>query len=108
MLRKVSNFIGTTTPDPNTHQSRTTIDQEKSTKLAEYGIPTTLEDCFSCEDPCDDDDNEEGGGGGGGRIDEVFGGWKKGLIDTDWDSELLGSANPAPRNVSAVSLSTTA
>jgi hypothetical protein len=72
--------------DPNTHAGRTAVEHDLAHALRAHGVPTTDEDCFACNAACQDD---------GPQYDDYPRGF-----DVDWSSDLLGSANPAPRNAS--------
>jgi hypothetical protein len=75
--------------EPNSHAGRVKAERDLAQALRERGIPTSEEDCFTCDVKCDDDEEH----------DTKYEGYPRGF-DVDWDTDLLGSANPAPRNVS--------
>lgn len=77
--------------DPNTHAGRVAVERDLANALREQGVPTTEEDCFACDASCDDDE----------QVGAQYETYPRGF-DVDWDSDLLGSANPAPRNVSLI------
>lgn len=104
MFRKVSDaFASLSTPasqattragtptDTPIHVQRRADELELAKKLNANGIPASLEDCRTCEDPCED--GEEGAG----QI--VHASYPRGF-DVDWESELLGSAKSSQRTVS--------
>jgi hypothetical protein len=74
--------------NPNTHAGRAVEERSLAQALQKQGIPTSQDDCFACDIDCEDDEH-----------DTKYEGYPRGF-DVDWDSDLLGSANPAPRNVS--------
>ena len=75
--------------DPNTHAGRVDVERDLARALREQGVPTTEEDCFACDADCDEDEH----------VGAQYESYPRGF-DVDWDSDLLGSANPAPRNAS--------
>jgi hypothetical protein len=78
----------------NTHQARAKVERQLADDLARFGVPMSTEDCSGC------DDHEEGceESDGAGHVTHVQ--YPRGF-DVDWDSDLLASAKPQPRQVSA-------
>jgi hypothetical protein len=66
-------------------------ERELAKRLNENGVPTSLEDCRTCNDPC----FEELHGGNGTITHASF----PRNFDVDWESDLLGSAKPSQRTV---------
>jgi len=75
--------------EPNSHAGRIKTERDLAETLREQGVPTSEEDCFTCDVKCEDGEEHE----------PKYEGYPRGF-DVDWDTDLLGSANPAPRNVS--------
>jgi hypothetical protein len=79
--------------DPNSHQGRAKAERQLGDELAQYGVPVSKEDCFGCEDHQEGCEDE----GGAGEITHVQ--YPRGF-EVDWDTDLLGSSKPQPRQVS--------
>lgn len=68
------------------------MERELADDLARFGVPVSREDCFGCqehEEGCDE--------AGAGDITHVQ--YPRGF-DVDWETDLLGSSKPQPRQVS--------
>ncbi|KAJ9121387.1 hypothetical protein QFC24_004725 [Naganishia onofrii] len=76
----------------NTHQARAKVERQLADDLARFGVPMSTEDCSGC------DDHEEGceESDGAGHVTHVQ--YPRGF-DVDWDSDLLASAKPQPRQL---------
>lgn len=80
------------TADPNSHQGRAAVERQLADELARFGVPVSEEDCSGCqehEQGCDE--------AGAGDITHVQ--YPRGF-DVDWETDLLGSSKPQPRQVS--------
>ncbi|KAJ9108583.1 hypothetical protein QFC19_002299 [Naganishia cerealis] len=78
--------------DENTHQGRVKVERQLADELAKFGVPMSTENCSGC------DDHQEGceEGEGAGHVTHVQ--YPRGF-DVDWDSDLLASAKPQPRQL---------
>ena len=126
MMRKFSSALSSLTsspapaPAPDHHAaSRAQTYVELAEKLQSLGVPVTTDDCATCDHPCDVDTN--GVSNGGGIIVDAGGPWDgkpygeyvmdqygdlgslPNVLDTDWDSELPGSARGGRGRIAVVS-----
>ncbi|KAJ9115905.1 hypothetical protein QFC22_005048 [Naganishia vaughanmartiniae] len=91
-LASLSIASSTASTDENTHQARAEVERQLADELAKFGVPMSTEDCFGCDDHQEGCDESEGAG----QVTHVQ--YPRGF-DVDWDSDLLASAKPQPRQL---------
>lgn len=79
--------------DPNTHQGRADAEKRLAEELERYGVPMSKEDCFGCDDHHDGCDDASGAG------DVTYVQYPRNF-EVDWETDLLASSKPQPRQVS--------
>lgn len=88
-------IASSTSTNENTHQARAQVERQLADDLAKFAVPMSREDCFGCDDHQEGCDESEGAG----HVTHVQ--YPRGF-DVDWDSDLLASAKPQPRQVSSM------
>ncbi|KAJ9107699.1 hypothetical protein QFC21_001159 [Naganishia friedmannii] len=76
----------------SSHQARAKVERQLADELAKFGVPMSTEDCAGCDDHQEGCDESEGAG----HVTHVQ--YPRGF-DVDWDSDLLASAKPQPRQL---------
>lgn len=78
--------------DSDSHQGRAEAERKLADELEKYGVPMSKADCFGCDDHVEGCDET-----GAGDVTHVQ--YPRGF-DVDWETDLLASSKPQPRQVS--------